>query len=269
MFTASVTALMGEKLLQMYPNYCADVFAFDGDSLSFFFGLPKFAMRYAIARRDRIAVTLTTWAAEMTCLSGGAPIDPEGLGDPYFGSCLNRVRQSNYKESKLNARSGAAFDLGMTFGLSSNAIPAGGWMLMNALRPDADPRLLDRVLAGIRAGATAAEYLDVTLRLYLDVLVTRNLSEDLTLPIDDAQQRLILFKKGDFLFAPALIGHSDPVVWASDEAPPSVFHADRFIVRDPTTGHETFGMGRTVGKFFPSGGGAPGDISPIRRLSAR
>lgn len=76
MFAASTTALMGEKLLEMYPGYCEDFFNFDNAFLSFFFQLPKFMMGDAYEIRDRILKGLEGWSEEMHKLSGGAPVDP-------------------------------------------------------------------------------------------------------------------------------------------------------------------------------------------------
>ncbi|KAI6812063.1 hypothetical protein KC340_g14414 [Hortaea werneckii] len=285
MFTASTRALMGDHLLQMYPGYREDFYKFDTRFLSFFFGLPRFLMGDAFEVRDRIFRNLERWSLEMHRLSGGEPVDPEGPAwEPFLGSRLNRARQLNYKDRHLNTRTGAALDLGMTFALASNAIPATGWMLMHILTPTASPNLLPRVLTELRNSLKAdGQTLDVptlmaqpllqsiwteTLRLYADVLVTRNLSEDLILPLDKDGKRTVTLKKGDNVFAPSWLGHHDPVAWGSPADndnekktnPPSYadFNAERFLTVDPETGKETFslgGGGGTTGKFFPFGGG--------------
>ncbi|GIZ47500.1 hypothetical protein CKM354_001058900 [Cercospora kikuchii] len=132
MFTASVTALMGEKLLRMYPNWCEDFFAWDNDFLGFFFGIPPILQRKADQRRKRIYASLEKWSTEMLRLSGGEPVDPEGPAwEPFYGSRLNRARQLDYRNRGLNARSGARLDAGITFGLATNVIPVTAWMLFN------------------------------------------------------------------------------------------------------------------------------------------
>lgn len=70
MFTASTTALMGNKLLERYPGYCEDFFGFDSDFLSFFFKLPNFIMGEAVPRRARLLKELEKWSLEMHELSG-------------------------------------------------------------------------------------------------------------------------------------------------------------------------------------------------------
>ncbi|CAJ2510536.1 Uu.00g095050.m01.CDS01 [Anthostomella pinea] len=270
MFTASTTALMGEKLLQVYPTYCRDFYQFDKEFLSFFFQLPKFMMGDALKNRDRIFDKLEEWSNEMHRLSGGSPVDPEGPAwEPLFGSRLNRARQLDYKNIKLNSRTAAALDLGITFGLASNVIPATGWVLMHLLDPEADPTILARVMEELRQAERCDGSLDIptlvsqpllqsvwteTLRLYTDVLVTRNCTEDLTLPVDEDGKRLVTFRKGDNIFAPSWLGHHDAGAW-SGKAPYEQFYATRFYTEDPETGRGTFSMSGTTGKFFPFGGG--------------
>jgi len=70
LFTASTRALFGDELLKMYPAYCEDFYAFDGDLLSFFFSLPSFMMGDAFRRRRRIIGELESWSKKMHELSG-------------------------------------------------------------------------------------------------------------------------------------------------------------------------------------------------------
>ncbi|KAK5727153.1 hypothetical protein LTR15_003046 [Elasticomyces elasticus] len=272
MFTASTRALMGDELLKDYPAFCVDFFNFDSDFLSFFFQLPKAMMGDAFPRRDRIFNNLERWSKRMHDLSGGTPVDPEGPAwEPILGSRLNRARQLDYKQRKLNTRTGAALDLGIIFGLSSNVIPATGWMLMHLLDPRADPAVLARVMNELREAENSDGSLDIallvsqpllqslwteTLRLYTDVLVTRNLSEDLLLPLDEDGKRMVTLHKGDNVFAPSWLGHHDAKAWSSPGKPPdSQFYAERFVAKDTKTGKLSFSMSGTAGKFFPFGGG--------------
>ena len=272
MFTASTTALLGEKILNMYPNYCEDFFNFDQEFLKYFFGIPKFMMGDGPARRKRLLDKLEGWSKAMHEQSGGQPIDPEGPAwEPLFGSRLNRARQIDYKNRKLNSRTAAALDLGITFGLSSNVIPATGWMLMLILNPKGDPTLVGRVMVELKKAEKPDGSVDIptlvsshliqsiwteTLRLYTDVLVTRNLSEDTLLPLDEDGKTFIQMRKGDNVFAPCWIGQHDPRSWTDGKAPPDVFYADRFLVPDPANrGQQIFSMEGMNGKFFPFGGG--------------
>ncbi|KAI5365129.1 putative cytochrome P450 [Septoria linicola] len=277
MFTASVTALMGEKLIPMYPNWCEDFFAWDNDFLGFFFGIPAFLQREADKRRKRIYASLEKWSLEMHRLSGGAPVDPDGPAwEPIFGSRLNRARQLDYKNRGLDSRSGARLDAGITFGLATNVIPATGWMLFNIVNPNAPPTLLPRVLAEIKEAQKEDGSLDVVklvgqpllqsiwieaLRLYSDLLVVRSLPEDITLPLDEDGKLQVYLRKGDNIFAPSYIPQHDDS-W-SGKLPWDVFDSDRFLAKDPKTGTTNFVFSKSAGKFFPFGGGktiCPGRI---------
>lgn len=89
------------------------------------------------------------------------------------------------------------------------------------------------------------------MRLYVDVLVTREVLDDFTLPIDDKGHQ-VLVKKHDTIIAPSWLGHRDDTVWTSQ--PVDKFYPDRFIKKDEKTGKDMFTMVGTNGKLFPFGG---------------
>ncbi|KXS99154.1 hypothetical protein AC578_9802 [Pseudocercospora eumusae] len=279
MFTASVTALHGEYLLQMYPTFGQDFFRWDAEFLQWFFGKPGLLMREADERRKRIYKRLEEWSKEMHRRCGGRPIDPDQgpAWEPYFGSRLSRARQIDYRTRNLSPRSGACLDAGITFGLASNVIPATNWMLFHILDPKAPASLLPRVLNEIKESTRPDGSLDVhllitqpllqsiwieSLRLYSDLLVSRDLPEELILPIDEDGKLLAQLRKGDRVFAPSYLSQHSPS-WAVGESDEYSFNAERFLTTDTKTGKQTFSMSGTAGRFFPFGGGktlCPGRI---------
>ncbi|KAF7513055.1 hypothetical protein GJ744_011321 [Endocarpon pusillum] len=84
------------------------------------------------------------------------------------------------------------------------------------------------------------------LRLYVDVIVARNLEVDVTVPIgyggDDAPR--VRLSKGDIVSAPAWTVHRDSGVWPG--SPPDHFDAQRFSVADEK-GQKAFSMGNIPG----------------------
>lgn len=48
LFTASTTALMGDRILKVYPEFGEDFFGFDYEFLQFFFRMPKFMVRQCL-----------------------------------------------------------------------------------------------------------------------------------------------------------------------------------------------------------------------------
>ena len=277
MFQASTTAFMGSRLIEMYPNLREDFFAFDRYMLTMFFRIPKLLAPTAYNVRERALAGLIKWQQQMQEECNREPSDPDGDVDwePVYGSRANRARQRYYASRGLNMRTRAAMDLGFLFGASSNAIPAAGWMLMHILNPKGDKTLPRRVLEEIETAEREDGSLDIptlvalpllqsifneVLRLYVDVLVTRELKEDLTLPLDEGERRVQL-EKDSIVLAPSWLGHRDESLWV--DPPCSQFYAERFLKAEPDTGKQTFTTRGTEGKFFPFGGGktiCPGRI---------
>lgn len=89
-----------------------------------------------------------------------------------------------------------------------------------------------------------------TLRMYVDVLVTRTLDEDLTL-------NQYHMRKGGIIIAPSFLGHHDTDTWEEHNMPSEqVWCGKRFLKQDDETGKVTFTTAGTNGRFFPFGGGA-------------
>ena len=270
MFKASTTAFMGSRLLEIYPNLPEDFFEFDRYMLTMFFRVPKLLSPTAYKVRERVLGGLIKWQQQMQKECNASIVDPDCDVDwePLYGSRANRARQRYYASRNLNTRTRAGFDLGFLFGLNSNAIPATGWMLMHILNPEGDKTLLGRIMEELRQAERNDGTLDIptliaqpllqsvyheVLRLYVDVLVTRELKEDLTLPLSSENPQHLLLRKNSIVLAPSWLGHRDPTLWTG---PPSHhFHADRFLKTDPLTGQRTFTTSGTNGKFFPFGGG--------------
>lgn len=269
LFKASTTAFMGSRILEMCPNLKEDFFDFDRHMLTMFFRVPKFISPTAYNVRERALGGLMSWQEQMQKECNQSPVDPDGDVDwePVYGSRANRARQRYYASRGLHTRTRAGMDLGFLFGLSSNAIPAAGWMLMHILNPQGDKSLKGRVMDEVITAQCADGSLDIpklialpllqslfheVLRVYVDVLVTREIKEDLTLPMDDGERRL-LFPKGSLVMAPSWLGHRDESLWV--DPPCNQFYAERFLTKDPETGKEVFSTSGTNGKFFPFGGG--------------
>ena len=285
MFAASTTAFMGKKILDECPNLCDLFFDFDSVMLTLFFGIPKWINPGAYKIREAVLDPMERFHKIMYDKYVGKPVDPEGdvSWEPDFGSRTNRVRQEYYERRGLNMRSRAGMDLGFLFGLSSNAIPATGWVLMHLLDPNGDKTVLPRILKELETVRSEDGSLDIptlcslpllqsvfheVLRLYADVLVTRELHEDLVLPLD-GRGRKVFLGKNSLVVAPSWLGHRDDASWTSP--PSTVFFAERFIKVDTVTGKESFTTGGTNGKLFPFGGGrtiCPGRVFAKQEVMA-
>jgi cytochrome P450 len=166
--------------------------------------------------------------------------------------------------------------------LTSNAIPATSWLLCHLLRPSS-ASLLAKVQAEVlHAYNPNTKFIDVntlqssapylnsalneTLRLYVDVLVTREAKSDIVI-------QGYSVRKGEIIMAPSFLGHRDPTEWdtfSSDVGrkmpPEDVWFGERFLRSDDDEDQESGGekgekegpslnTKDTAGKYFPFGGG--------------
>ncbi len=148
--------------------------------------------------------------------------------------------------------------------LNSNAIPTVGWTLSHLISPS-NAHLLAEVQREVESARDADGNVDIntligmpylnstfneTLRMYVDVLVTRILEEDLTL-------NQYHMKEGGIIIAPSYLGHHDIDAWTQDNMPSErVWYGERFLREDEKSGKVTFTTAGTNGRFFPFGGGS-------------
>jgi hypothetical protein len=242
--------------------------------LELYFGLPRFIIPSSYRTRDVLVSKLVSFHETVQKEGKEKPVDPDGdvLWEPTYGSRANRARQRLYQTLNLSNRARAGLDLGFTFGLSSNAIPATCWMLLHILNPLAPATLLPRVLAELKTAKLPSGDLDIPtlislpllqsifheiLRMYGDILVTREIHHPITLPLssDTETPRAASLDAGSIVMAPTWLGHYDSASWDLPNHPASEFHAERFLAINPETGKEMFSLTGRTGKFFPFGGG--------------
>lgn len=257
MFTASTTSLMGSKILEVIPDLEQHFFTFDADMLSLFFGLPKFLIPKKYANRDVSLDQLMRWYTTVEEEIGTQIPDPNTIPwEPYYGSRITRARHVFYRKKGLSPKSKAGLDLGMLFGISSNAIPATGWLLthiINSTRPENkkanEPTLYEYILAEVKEAQNADGSLNIpiltnqpillsamheVLRLYVDTLISRKVPKDMTIPMSSTKAhagspdttkdsntpiRSLFVKAGSLLMLPTYPAHSDPTAWSSSAFP--------------------------------------------------
>ncbi|KAK5937197.1 hypothetical protein PMZ80_010497 [Knufia obscura] len=312
MFQASTTALMGSKILEIIPNLEELFFQFDQDMMSLFFGLPKFMVRKQVTNRDQALNTLTQWHQAVEQESNGKIIDPEAAPwEPLYGSRVNRARQLYYRKKNLPVRARSGLDLGMLFGISSNAIPATGWMLMHILdstRPENkpttkdEPTLYTHIMSEIRESQNPDGTLNIptlinqpillstlheVLRVYVDVLISRQVTHDMTLPLSHpptsnsttkftpSPSRSLFLPANTLIMLPSYPSHTNPATWQQpSQPPPSTFHPYRFLSAPPdakSTDKPIFTTTPYNGMFFPFGGGktiCPGRVFAKQEILA-
>ncbi|KIY02676.1 uncharacterized protein Z520_01141 [Fonsecaea multimorphosa CBS 102226] len=275
MFHASTAAILGTKILEMNPNLAEQFWDYDAGFLARFYRLPKLVKPDAYASLDKILDSTTEWVEAALADCGGNPSE-EPDWEPLFGSKVMRARQRFYEQKGFSSRGRAAFDIGFLFAVSSNVIPIMSWLLAHLVSPvHPGDDTLTRIQAEIERAKRPDKTVDIsvlltqpllnsavheTMRHYIDLLVTRQLNNDMVL---DGY----LLKKGDLIMAPTSLSHHDPRFWdhhqqylkESDKAPADSWVAERFLKHqdpdDTTGGKETFSASWAAGKFFPFGGG--------------
>lgn len=296
MFKASTTALWGEKVFDVIPDFERYFFQFDSDMLSFFFRFPRWMIPEAYSNRDRILEKLKRWHEAAEQELGSDIADPTTIAwEPILGARITRARHLSYRDRKLLPQSRAGLDLGFLFGLSSNAIPVAGWILMHAIdstrqKISGKRTLYDHLLTEIKQAQTSDGSLNISilvnqpillstthevLRLYIDTLVGRQINHDMTVPysrkkkpdgdvktfVEGEQMHSLAVKKGTTMMLSTYIAHFDPSAWQSPDFPhhpvPEVFYPYRFLTSVPGEGSEKpeFTTKHAEGTFFPFGGG--------------
>jgi hypothetical protein len=113
MFTASTTALLGSRVLEMNPNLAKDFWVFDENMLKLVYGLPRLLARRGHEARDHLVDSATRWLEDA---NGNGDINSTEDWDPYFGSRFVREREKMDSRTGLGSRSRAAIKVGLLFG---------------------------------------------------------------------------------------------------------------------------------------------------------
>ncbi|KEF56519.1 uncharacterized protein A1O9_06706 [Exophiala aquamarina CBS 119918] len=270
MFDASTTAVLGTKILEMNPDLVEQYWHYDAGFLPRFYGLPKWLKPEAYRGMEEMIARTEGWVKHvLDQCDQNPPEEPEW--EPMFGAKLVRARHRFYEREGVTLRGKAAFDLGLLFGLSANAIPITGWILIHLLSPLTPKDVLPRILREVKDARRHDGEIDVTrllsqpllnsvlhetLRHYVDSLVTRQLASDTIL---DGY----LLRKDDLIMAPSWLSQHDSVFWEEEQrASVNTWCAERFLRHNAMTGKDEFSSSWTSGKFFPFGGG--GYICPGR-----
>ncbi|RMZ90601.1 hypothetical protein DV736_g2165, partial [Chaetothyriales sp. CBS 134916] len=272
MFVASTTALHGSEIFKHNPDLNELFWPFVDGTLARLFQLGRFVAPDAYKALDTILDRWEQWYKHVQSQANrGHTTDADADWDPLTGARAIRARQRMYQKLGLSERGCASFDLGFMFGLNSNAIPATGWTLCHLLQPR-NAELLAHVRSEVERARNPTDgsinmaslmgdctYLNSclheTMRCYVDVLITRTLTEDFTLG-------QYLMRKEDIIIAPSYVSHHDPVFWSqapvcssSSSRPENVWYGERFLKHDAATGKVSFSTAGTAGRFFPFGGG--------------
>ena len=288
MFEASIEALFGKHMLSLNPELREDFWEFDRHGLSILKGLPPWTNPSGYGARKRAISAVKKWhqfASEHVDATKVSADDPEW--EPYWGAKVFKARQQYMGEMHfLDQDAKASEDLGFMFAANANAIPAAGWMALNAFL---DPLLLKRARQEVedcfqdQISTNGTRKLDLT-KLCSKPLLQSMYAETLRLCAGivvgrtprDGPYKLgeWMFPQGDLILLSARTSAMNPEIWntgsAEEPHPLDSFWADRFIVypHDPKSGplknpppsnakvqSPEFSMRGLTGAWFPYGGG--------------
>ena len=116
MFTASTTALLGSRVLELYPHMARDFWKFDSQFLHLICGIPKIFSPKVHAALEGLLDGGEKWLSEAWA-SHDWRVDPiEGEDwEPYFGSRFTRAWQQQYGALKISMRGRASLAIGFLF----------------------------------------------------------------------------------------------------------------------------------------------------------
>lgn len=260
-FRASTTALVGETLLDMYPDFEHDYRTWEDNLLALLFGTPRFFARHAYRARDACVEKLSNWLLAIS--HRRATNEKSDTHDPDWtpeeGARIMRKRHVLYAERRLSVHAQAGWDLVFLAGIVSNATPAAGWLLLHILSPTSAPEFRPRIMEEVQACQRADGSLDVSaltraprlnaafhevLRLYVDLIVVREVGSSGAVGVHKVG-------RGDQVMAPTWMTHRDPKLFED----PDTFNPDRFLTMDEETGEIGYSATGRTGAYFPFGGG--------------
>ncbi|KAF7509612.1 hypothetical protein GJ744_007650 [Endocarpon pusillum] len=284
MFTASTTAFLGSRVLEMNPDLAKDLWTLDEQFLNLVYGLPRFLARSGHEARDRLVNSASRWLDDA---HNHGNIENSEDWDPYFGSRFFREKEKMDQKMGLDTKSRAGIKLAFLFAISSNAIPATGWMLLHILTSPTN--ILSRILSELRScllpnddnnntttlSIAIPDLLTPTRTPLLHSLYTETLRYHVAFSLSrDVKSRCTidghLLLPGNTIMAPSWMMHRNNDLWT--DPPADIFYPERFLATDEKTGEVSFSTAATGGgRYFPYGGGAhicPGRVFAKQEILA-
>ncbi|EUC41354.1 hypothetical protein COCMIDRAFT_106390 [Bipolaris oryzae ATCC 44560] len=248
---AVLESLFGPSLLAINPNFTRDLWEFDEQVVNLAKRLPRFLVPSAYRVRERLLAQIQNWYNYARQHFRDNNTDQDTQWDPYWGSIMNRERQSMLLSiSGQDDAAVASTDLGLIWTSVTNVVPS---TMLTAYHIFSDPQLLSRIRTSIsdsishdpETGFDASmdkllqkdlfqSVYAETLRLYVQSYITRCSAHecvtvgDWTLP------------RNEVSMVSSYVAHMNTSLWneRGGAHPVTSFWADRFILdpADPASG---------------------------------
>ncbi|KAK0648463.1 cytochrome P450 [Cercophora newfieldiana] len=273
MAQAAITAINGQRILELNPNLLKLLWDFDLIASSLVWGLPKFLNPASWRKRDELlAATRRYLESALPELDKVKSVDADW--DPVFGSRYARefIRWMRDDGFAMQTMAGAVTNL-TVFGSNANSIPVTTWCLMEvakdesllkAIREEVDTAWETDPVTGEKSiNAQTLVGLPLLQAVYIEGLrlhVSMNVTRQVTGSMEVGGVKL---EKGAVLQAATEIVHYDEEIWSAQGHSASEFWPERHIQYVDEVGGDgkkkrarKFVMAGGPADFFPYGGGA-------------
>lgn len=115
---ASITALFGTHIYEVWPDVDTWVWDFDRQAQKFMTKLPRFLIPQAYAVRDEGLKRFELWEADALRAQAEGRIGGDPAWDPYWGHRHVRLRAKTLADSGISARGRAGVEIAFLWGVS-------------------------------------------------------------------------------------------------------------------------------------------------------
>ncbi|KAH6676565.1 putative cholesterol 7-alpha-monooxygenase [Halenospora varia] len=237
---ASITALFGSHVYDIWPEINAWLWKFDKHFQSMFTGMPRFVIPTAFALLDEGQEMCERWETDALQAEKEGKIGGERDWDEYWGLKFVRVRNELLRENNLSAKFRAGNMVVFLWGLNANAIPMAMQTLNQALL---HPHLLPTLLSEIQSSLTGPSSFSMKRvisqplfkSMYLETLRWATASPSPRVVRQDCQLGDFWLRKGNMAIVHSRTLQMDRETWyvqGKPESEPQKFWPERFLGGD-------------------------------------
>ncbi|KAI0446707.1 Pfs, NACHT and ankyrin domain protein [Xylaria telfairii] len=252
---AALRSIIGPTMFRLNPTFLDDIFEYDKVLPYYTLGLPRFLMRLVLPKayriRERLADQFKSWYKYAREHADPSLVDPDGDGDPIWGSEMMRNRQQLLNADNHDDDTLAHLDTGLAWASIGNVVLVTMLSVYHIFR---DEELLRRVRHDLQ------EYLSTQTRTIHEIdpqqlakevpLLSSIYAETMRLyiriysmyssPYEDVNLGKWVLPKGVLALVMSHPNHMDASFWNTRDGkhPVQTFWADRFMVdpSDPSSG---------------------------------
>ena len=229
MFFSAATALCGDYLFRVNPDFGREFWEFDSYIMTYFRRLPRWWTPKPYAVRDRVLSSMKRWrnhAAEQYEVRDVEHTKEQW--EPIWGTKLMRSRELMFQEAGVSVDARSSSDLGLVWAANANTIPATLWALLTVfLTPGLEERVLTETSVCYDGGKQAFDIdalcsKPLLTSIYLEALrysVSATAARSPIVPSIELGEWK--FHRGSTIISSSWYGGRDPTFWNSGRVLPS------------------------------------------------